>query len=460
MQRHWSRLQRFTAIALVGVVGAVAAVTALAADPETNAASAATTGIPGVHVIHQVPAAPFGTLAQAKAQLTQATSAIRSDLAVPGVVAFGVRVPWNILETDSGAFNPDILEQALAVVNTPGDSLTVRFMAGRSTPSRLLSGPTKCPTITEGSTVAPAPFTASGPNTCFLTAYSALVANLDTWARSKGGKVSEIHLSHYALDWAEFYWGPAAQAILGSGAAGQTAMVNATNALVDIGLSHADAALPYELPMSGHGPLMRSSATASPGIAERVADHIVAVAGAESPRFLIQGNGWDRDGVWGADAATETRFDFVLNDPRPLFGVQAIQPQTPGANDWSAAFGVATRKEATTVEVYHGVAWSGTSRTNLAAAIAAWTPYQPPTPPPPPTTTTTTVAPTTTTTLAPTTTTTVAPTTTTTVEPTTTTTEPPTTTTTTVPVGSCVATWEGTQVDSRQSTQDACRLAA
>lgn len=442
--------------ALTLLLGAIVGV-ALVSDDEHTAVAAAD-DLAGVHVIHQVPQAAGGTLTQARNELTNATAGIRNALAVPGVVAFGVRVPWNIIERPDGTFDPTILDQARAVVNTPGDSLTVRFMAGRHTPSRYLTGPLACPTITSGSgtsaKLAPAPFTSTGaPNTCILTAYDRMVDWLDGWARANG--VHEVHLSHYALDWAEFYWGPEVQAIAGSGATGQTYMVNATNALVDIGLAHADAQVAYELPMSGHGPLMRSCTTCSPGIAERVADHVVAAAGAESDRFYIQGNGWDQDGIWGAATqATESLMDHVIDDPRPLLGVQMIQPQ---AYIWSQVFAEATRHEATYGEVYlpsftaaGSSTVSGDEPAALRAAIAAWVPYRPATPPPPTTTTTT----------APTTTTTFPPTTTTTLPPTTTTTLPPTTTTTTVPTATCEARWNGVTVESRETTLDGCRLAA
>jgi hypothetical protein len=421
-----------------------------------SAFTQASNTLAGVHVIHQVPQAAGGTLAQAQTQLTQQTTAIRSALAVPGVVAFGVRVPWNIIEKPDGSFDPTILNQARAIVNTPGDTLTVRFMAGRHTPDRYLTGTASssgalCPTFTSGGEKAPAPFTSTGaPNTCFLAGYDAIVDDLDAWARSNN--VHEIHLSHYANQWAEFYWGPEVQAILGSGTAGQNAMVTATNALVDVGVAHADDAVSYELPMSGHGPIMRSTQTSPPGIAERVADHIVETTGAESGLFFIQGNGWDQDGIWGASTeATEALMDRVLDDPRPLLGVQMIQPQQ---YTWSSVFAEATRHEATYGEIYLP-SFSGTTTQNAAlrAAIAAWDPYGPVGPGgTQPTTTTTTTAPTTTTTTLP-------PTTTTTLPPTTTTTLPPTTTTTTIPVGPCEAFWNGTRVQFESRTEADCRLA-
>lgn len=305
--------------------------------------------IAGVHVLQQV--ASTGELASLR-------TSILSALAVPGVVAFGVRAPWNTVDASFAIF-----DAALDIAGTAGKALTVRFMAGSHTPDRIRN---VAPMLGTGSSRYPRPFDSSGVlNAPFLSEYGEYVELVAGWCRAND--VPQLHLSHYAKDWAEFYWGPEVQAIMGSGAAGQTAMVNATNALADAGLAVAGSDLMVELPMSGHGPLMRSSPTASPGIAERVAQHIAAEG---VDRMLIQGNGWDEDGIWGATASTEVNFDFVLN-AGCLLGVQMIQPYN--TYTWSEVFDTATVKGATTAEVYLP-SFSGGTSAQLRAECGAWVP--------------------------------------------------------------------------------------
>lgn len=428
---------RIVAAALaVGIFGALAAVIL----PDADATPA--NDLAGVHVLQQV---------SSVAELTNYRSQLEAALRVPGVTALAVRAPWSAVDSSFAIF--DLARQ---IATGTGDELTVRFMAGSHTPQRIK---TACGSTWLLNGSFPKPYNASGAlNSCFVDEYRTYVERLAAWARAND--VHEIHLSHYAKDWAEFYWGPEVQAIEGSGAAGQTAMVNATNALADVGIALSGPDLAFELPMSGHGPLMATSTSGPPGIAERVTQHVVSVIGTQSDRFFIQGNGWDQDGIWGADAATETRFDRVLTYGA-LLGVQMIQPQQ---YNWTQVFNVAEAKHATTAEVYLP-SFTGAQSALLKSEAAAFQPYVP-APTPPPTSTTTTPAPTTTTSVPPTT---VEPTTTTTapapttVETTTTlpsTTTVPPTTTTTEPQGTCQAVWEGTVVESRQTTQAACSLPA
>lgn len=437
---------------LTAVLVAMVAGGLIADDSEDAGASAST--IAGVHVLYQVGGAAASP-SQALSALNSQASAITTVLNWPGVTHFGLRAAWTAFENSDGSLNTGILDRARAITNATGDGLTVRFMAGRSTPSRILNA---CPTVTSGSTRAPAPYTSSGAlNTCYLTQYDAFVSRLAMWARANN--VHYIHLSHYGLDWAEFNVGPEIQTIMdgsmGMSSAEQTAMVNATNALVDVGKKYAGSDLSFELPMSGKGPVMLAGA--QPGIAERVTQHVVAVFGRESDQFLIQGNGWDHSDndtstpqpnfnrVWGAPAlSTENAMNEVLQWGA-LFGVQDINPLSRTQAQWTQMFDYAESKHAVTAEVYLGASTQGSSATALKAAIPGFVPYIPAGTPP--TTTTSTTAATTTTTGA------------TTTSSTSTTTVPETTTTTTAPLGECVATWSGTQVESKQTTQAACVLA-
>lgn len=412
------------AMALVALVGVIAV--AASDNQSSTQADAAPASIAGVHVLHQAGGAASSASAAVSALRSQ-ESAIDAALSAPGVVAFGVRAAWTAFETSTGTFDTALLNEAKRIANEAGVTLTVRFMAGRSSPTRVLTG---CPTVLSGTTRAPAPYTSTGGlNTCFLGHYDTFVAQLYAWSQANG--VGIVHLSHYGLDWAEFNVGPEVQTIMdgasGMSSAEQTAMVNATNALVDVGLKYATATLPAELPMSGKGPVMLAGSGL--GIAERVAQHIATAP----TRFYIQSNGWDSSNgagfvrLWGApNQSTEDAMDEVLQWGARL-GVQDINPLARTAAQWDEMFDHAEANDAHYAEVYLGPSWTGTSGTALRARVATFAPVVDPSTPPP-TTTTTTVAATTTTAAPTTTSTTVAPTTTTTttVPETTTTTAPPT----------------------------------
>ncbi len=375
--------------------------------------------VAGIHVLEQYPQAPIGTQslssyrASAASQLTNATGPLRQALALPGVTCFGIRVPWNILEEPDGTPNLSILDQARSVVNTEGDCLTVRIMAGRHTPQRVLDS---CPTMVVSATTIPEPFSTTGePNTCFVDAQESILRAVNVWGDGPGAPLGIVHTSHFAYLWAEFYDGPEIQQHAGSTAASRDALVEATTAIWSMAIDLADEFdRPHEGPLSGHGPLM--SPTPGQGVADRVSANVVDLIGAESPLFYVQGNGWDHDGIWGAPSQTvEQQMDLAINDPRPLLGVQMIQPQQ---FDWPAVMAEAERHEATYGEIYRP-SFVNAQGTGLAAAIASFDPYLPDAPTPPSTTSSTTSSTTTTTTTTtlPPTTTTVPETTTTTVDP-------------------------------------------
>lgn len=317
----------------------------------------------GVHVLHQFPQAAGASKSQAMNELTAQTPAIRNALAVQGVSAFCMRVPWNII--DNGDY--EILDRGRALADEAGKEFTVRFMAGRHTPNRFL---TAMPTLTSGGTTFPRPFDANGAaNLPFLSAYMDLLTPLSEWCMSN--EVRLIHLSHYAKDWAEFYYGPEVQGIMGNTAAGQTAMVQATLGLANVALNVVDPAISLELPMSGHGPVMRAPGSANPGIAERVAMGIASGIGGGSDRFIIQGNGVDNDGLWGAPSEdTEVLMDNVLK-ANLFFGGQMIQPTNTWT--WSAVFDQVQAAKATYLEVYLPSFSGGTNAALKSEAAMAMT---------------------------------------------------------------------------------------
>ncbi len=319
-----------------------------------------TADIAGVHVLHQFPQKPLASKADALKELTQQTSNIKSALDV--ATHFGMRVPWYAVEKDF-----ELFDKGLAIARAEGKDFTVRIMAGRSSAPAAL----KSNTFTSGGTKAPAPFLANGAlNTVFLTEYRKLIKRLMAWCKANGVKL--LHNSHYAKDWAEFYYGPEIQKLAGTKS--PQYFVAATEAILDIAFSEGDidTSVWQEAPGSGHGPLMRNTNQTTPGIAEQVTQWAVKRAG---DRYVVQANGWDEDGIWGASgtnaAQVERNFDHVLSYGAKL-GVQMIQPYN--TYNWGKVFGVARAKGATYCEVYLPSFKGGTSaqlRTEVEAFTSA-----------------------------------------------------------------------------------------
>lgn len=433
--------RRPSRLAWVGVTAAAVALTGLVTyglivdDTEQATAAPSPSLIAGVHVLLQVGSSPTTTVSQASTQLAGRKSALQADLAIPGVKCLGIRTGWNLLANADGSLNPTLLNQARGYVTEPGDCLTVRIMAGRWTPARVM---TACPMHVAGTAgeQVPAPYNSAGVvNQCFVDQQAQLLEAINDWADGAGAPVGIIHGAHPGSEWSEVYAGQPVQRImdgaLGYTATETTAFVASIHAL-DVMLAQlaVDHGRAHERPSSGNGPIM--AATDHAGIVDRAAEEAVTLVGAESPNLYTQANGWgavswagEPAQRWGApDASTEHRMDFVLSPPRLLFAVQAINPLAYNATQWDAMFDEADG--ATYAELYDGPSWEGTSRTALTARIASWVPYVPAAPPPP---TTTTTAPTT------------------------------TTTTTAPPVGTCEAQWNGAVVDSRQTVEAECRLA-
>lgn len=324
-------------------------------DPPPVVANAA--ALAGVHVLQQI---------ESTAQLNSQRTQILAALAVPGVSTFCARVPWSAIDTSF-----TLLDQCKAVADQAGKQFAVRFMAGRWTPQRIML---VIPTLTAAGVTFPRPYDTSGAlNLPFLNAYKDLLSNLSAWCTANHVRI--IHLSHYAKDWAEFYYGPEVQTIMGNTAAGQTAMVQATLALANVALNTVHPDISVELPMSGHGPLMRAAGSSNPGIAERVTMGIASGIGGGSDRFIIQGNGVDNDGLWGApNEDTEVLMDNVLK-ANLFFGGQMIQPTNTW--QWNLVFDQVQGAKATYLEVYLPSFSGGTSSTlktesGLAMQMNGW----------------------------------------------------------------------------------------
>lgn len=252
-------------------------------------------------------------------------------LATPGVRGLCLRVPWRAIDGDLG-----VLEAGLAMAQRHGLAFSVRFMAGRHTPARVFEAGCRSYTTERGEEV-PAPFLADGsPNATFEREYEALVARLAKWCRERD--VPLLHLAWYGQEWAELNHGREVRALEGYT---YERWLTAHKRLIDIGLRHAGDELAVEFPLSGHGPLTEA--------ASDLAHHIIERVGPDSPRILVQANGWGPNGEWGApNAATEAAFDRVWALPVRR-GLQMIQPRR---YDWAACYERLRSVDATYAEVY------------------------------------------------------------------------------------------------------------
>jgi hypothetical protein len=238
-----------------------------------------------------------------------------AKVTVPAVSGFSLRFPWSAVD------EPDRLGSLLSagkrVADENGLKFSVRFMAGRSTPQRLLVQMGTAYTASNAAgEVFPTPFRSDGHagNPYFADAYEALLRRLATWYDANGCTL--LHAAWYGMDWAELNHGMEVRSAPGYS---QPAWLSAHQGLVDraaaVQVAHPDVV--FEWPMSGYGPL----AALSPALT----DHIVRRFGASSDKAVIQANGWSHEGQWGAhspevDAAMDACFG------RPVArGVQAIQ---------------------------------------------------------------------------------------------------------------------------------------
>jgi hypothetical protein len=234
---------------------------------------------------------------------------------VPAVSGFSLRFPWSAV--DEPRTLGSLLSAGKRVADENGLKFSVRFMAGRSTPSRLLAqmGPAYTASSAAGE-VFPMPFRSDGTagNPYFADAYEALLRRLATWYDANGCTL--LHAAWYGMEWAELNHG---MEIRGAPGYSEPAWLSAHQWLVNraaaVQADHPDVV--FEWPLSGYGPL----ATMSPALA----DHIVRMFGAHSNKAVIQANGWSHEGQWGARIpAVDAAMDACFRRPVAR-GVQAIR---------------------------------------------------------------------------------------------------------------------------------------
>lgn len=266
---------------------------------------------------------------------------IEAALALPGVVGFSVRFPWDAVDLTGTQTTHPVLDLADEIARGAGKALSIRFMAGAHTPARVFDAGAAS-YLVDGARV-PLPWdSATGTNDVFLREYAAYARKLAAWSRAHD--VHLLHLSWYGLDWAELNHGAEVRAAAGYT---QAAWLQGHRELVDVAASLASGDLAVELPLSGYGPL-------SGGQSAALADHVVSLVGADSDRFFVQANGWDETREWGSpDMTVEGQFDRIWAKPVER-GLQMIQPD---GYDWTRVFDRLRTSGATYGEVYLPSFW-------------------------------------------------------------------------------------------------------
>jgi hypothetical protein len=338
-----ARFLQTCALATAGVVVGSGALAPAASAAVTNA----TPDVRGTWALQQVSSA---------AQLDALTPSIDRALDTPGVRGFSMRVPWNAIDNGVGA-DLALLDKGRRLAVEHGVDFSVRFMAGRHTPRRVIdAGPSYVLATGEKT---PAPFSRDGkPNTAFEREYDAIVAKLAAWSRGNGVRL--LHLPWYGQDWAELNNGRQVRAAVGYSYASWLA---AHKRLIDIGLKYDGNGLAVEFPMSGYGPLVDA--------ARALTGHIVSRVGKDNPYVYVQANGWGPSGDWGApDATTETQMDAAVWPQGVRRGEQAIQPDD---YDWTGLFATLRANKAAYAEVYVP-SFAAARKGLLAAEIAGFAP--------------------------------------------------------------------------------------
>jgi hypothetical protein len=223
-----------------------------------------------------------------KATLDRRASEIKAALRKKGVAGLSLRVPWSSIDR-----NFRLLNRAAKLAHSRHKKLSVRFMAGRSTPARVFREGAYY--YTSGGNKIPKPFSDAGRagNPVFERNYKAVVQKLRVWSRGKGVKI--LHLPWYGYQWAEIYNGSAVQNARGYS---YNAWLKGHLRLLDIGLAAGRKRRPVEFALSGDWGGNGSAAGT-------IADRIVNSAGAWSRRVLVQGNGL---GQWNSPATNRRVF--------------------------------------------------------------------------------------------------------------------------------------------------------
>jgi hypothetical protein len=254
-----------------------------------------------------------------KASLERKARQIKAVLGKKGVSGLSLRVPWSTIDR-----NFRVLNKAAKLAKARHKKLSVRFMAGRSTPARVFNEGAYY--YTSGGEKIPKPFSNSGRpgNPVFERNYKAVVKKLKVW--SHGKRVKLLHLPWYGYQWAEIYNGSAVQSARGYS---YHAWLKGHLKLLRIGMKFGTRKRPVEFALSGDWGGQGAAAGT-------IADKIVDIAGAWSRRVLVQGNGLGR---WNAPATNRRVF-------------HAKQMVDGGSYDWADIYRTLRANDEAYVEVY------------------------------------------------------------------------------------------------------------
>jgi hypothetical protein len=266
---------------------------------------------------------------------------IEDALSLPGVVGLSVRFPWNAADIRGHHRSHPILRVAHKIAKSQGKALSVRFLAGSSTPARVFRAGASYYKV--GGHKVPLPFdNATGRHAVFLKAYNRYVRKLAAWSRRH--RVRLLHLSQYGQAWAELNNGAELRAAPGYT---ERKWLKGHRQLIEIAARYSSSRLAVELPLSGYGPL-------SEGQSAALANKVIRTVGKNSPRFFIQANGWDESRDWGSPTRlVERHFDRIWRKP-VMRGLQMIQPD---GYRWDRVFDQLDKSHATYAEVYLPSFW-------------------------------------------------------------------------------------------------------
>lgn len=269
-------------------------------------------------------------------ELDRLRGQILEAAAWPGITGISIRFPWDAADITGNATSHPLLVAIKALGEEAGKPVSIRFMAGAHTPTRVFESGAAF--YMKGGLRVPLPWSnTSGDHTVFLAAYQTYARKLADWARANS--VSLLHLSWWGQDWAELNHGKELRDAPGYT---QDKWLAGAKGLIDVAPNVIGDGLAVELPLSGYGPL-------SGGQSAAIADHILTKINEHADEFFVQANGLGPNGEWGAPSGeVERQFDAIWQKAVAR-GVQMIQPQD---YDWADIYANARGAKATYVEVY------------------------------------------------------------------------------------------------------------
>jgi hypothetical protein len=277
------------------------------------------------------------------AELDRMAPSIRSALANNGVLGLTIRVPWNALEPTLGAYDFRVLDRAKQLAGTK--RLTVRFMAGRYTPSfRLGNSMVYNGSATGGlgaGSRVPLAFTQTGGvNSTFETGWKALADRLIGWSRNNG--VQLLHFSWPGLLWAEL---ALIDQMIQQRGYNYSVVRDMHFRMVDYALARTTSRMLVEFPSTGHCPNQ---------LLMDIKSHILALS--QQGRVILQSNN------------LSPTSGGVMGTP-PRRAAQVVSASN--SYNWSAVFLKARSMSAEYVEVYTPSFSGGTSQ-QLRSQIASF----------------------------------------------------------------------------------------